>query len=159
MSGVSDDGRQIIGEAVLRDYPLRLWARQQQHTDEVLREFNLLIGGAAVGVDSAPVQLVQLAEMFTLRFGTLIDEINARRQAEYDKGADRMDSRIPLPRATPELMRQYEGVWQAVDAYCASGQLLTLSRPPEMVALQAWSTGELVRQYEGADPTPWPGPF
>ena len=149
----------IIGEAVLRDYPLRLWARQQQHTDEVLREFTLLIGGQEIGADSAPVQLVELAQMFTDSFGQLIDELNATRQARYDAGDDRMDWRVPLPRTTPQLMRQVQAVWAAVDAYCSSGQLLTLARPPEVIAMQAWATEELVRQCDGAEPRPWPGPF
>jgi hypothetical protein len=159
---VSDASRpdlEIVGQAVLRDYPLRLWARQQQHTDEVLREFNLLIGGQELADSSAPVRLVQLAQMFSDSFGSMIDELTAARQAQYDAGADRMDWRVPLPRSTPTLMRQVQAVWTAVDDYCAAGQLLTLARPAEVIALQEWSSVELIRQAEGAQPTPWPGPF
>jgi hypothetical protein len=89
----------------------------------------------------------------------MIDELTAARQAQYDAGADRMDWRVPLPRSTPTLMRQVQAVWTAVDDYCASGQLLTLARPAEVIALQEWSSVELIRQAEGAQPTPWPGPF
>lgn len=159
MGRVSDDGNEIVGEAVLRDYPLRLWARQQQHTDELLREFELLVAGTDLGADAAPYQLVQLAQMFNATFGALIDELTATRQRAYDAGADRIDWRVPLPRRTPELLQQVDAVWAAVDVYCSTGQLLTLARPPEVAALQAWSTAELVAQYGGAEPTPWPGPF
>ena len=159
MSGVSAPTFDLIGEAVLRDYPLRLWARQQQHTDEVLREFTLLIEGQEMAAAAAPVQLVQLAQMFTDNFGALLDELHASRQAAYDAGQDRMDWRVPLPRSTPQLMEQVQQVWSAVDAYCSSGQLLTLARPAEIVALQDWATEELVRQCDGAEPRPWPGPF
>lgn len=155
MSGAFD----LVGEAVLRDYPLRLWVRQQQHTDEVLREFTLLISGQELPDASAPVQLVALAQMFTDSFGSLVAELDASRQAAYDAGADRMDWRVPLPRTTPQLMRQVQAVWAAVDEYCSSGQLLTLARPAEVVALQDWATGELVGQCDGAEPRPWPGPF
>jgi hypothetical protein len=157
--GVSAPSYDLVGEAVLRDYPLRLWARQQQHTDEVLREFTLLIEGQELGAAAAPVRLVELAQMFTDNFGALMEEMHAVRQARYDAGDDRMDWRVPLPRTTPQLMRQVQAVWAAVDAYCSSGQLLTLSRPPEVVALQDWATEELIRQYDGAEPRPWPGPF
>ena len=159
MDDVTTPSYDLVGEAVLRDYPLRLWARQQQHTDEVLREFTLLVEGQELGEASAPVQLVQLAQMFTERFGTLLDELNAARQARLDAGDDRMDWRVPLPRTTPELMRQVQAVWSAVDAYCASGQLLVLARPADVVALQDWATEELVRQCGGAEPRPWTGPF
>ena len=158
----SEDGdpTQIVGEAVLRDYPVRIWARQQEHSDEVLREFKLLVSGARSGeADGAPAALVALAELFSDRFGRLVDEITATRLAALESGADRMDWRVPLPRSTPELLRQVQAVWATVDEYCRSGDLLALARPADVVALQEWSTGELLAQYDGAEPTPWRGPF
>lgn len=148
--------QEIVGAAVLRDYPLRVWARQQQHADEVLREFSLLIAGQSVGAGSPPVQLAQL---FTDNFGRLVDELQAARQARYDAGDDRMDWRVPLPRSTPTLMRQVQSVWAAVDAYCSSGHLLALARPADVAAMQDWATTELIAQCDGRPPTPWPGPF
>ena len=146
---------------MLRDYPLRLWARQQEHLQEVLREFTLLLLGQESGMaaDAAPRQLVELAEMFTTAFGPLLDEIQAARQEALDAGQDRMDSRVAMVAGTPELLAQVDRVLTAVDDYCGRGDLLTLARPPELVALFTWSRSELVRQYEGAEPTPWPGPF
>lgn len=151
----------ILGHAVLRDYPLRLWAWQTEHYEAVLREFNLLLLGSATGQtrEDAPAQLVALAEMFTTRFGPMIDDINQARAAAYEAGRDRMDSRVPLVEGIPELMAQVQQVMQAVDAYCRSGQLLTLARPAELVALSAWTAEELTAQYEGREPRPWPGPF
>lgn len=155
------DPTAIVGEAVLIDYPLRLWALQQEHTDELVREFTLLVTGEQSGAteSSAPTKLVQLAEMFSTRFGKLIDAATSARQVEWDAGKDRMDWRVPLPAATPTLMRQVDAVLAEVDAYCEAGNLLALARPPEVVALQAWATAQLVAQFEGAEPTPWPGPW
>lgn len=150
----------IVGEAVLRDYPLRLWLRQQEHSDAVLREFHLLIGGRQAGSDATPAaQLLELATMFTTRFGGLISALNDARHAALDAGLDRIDSRVPLPEGTPALLSQVSSVLHAVDEYCRAGDLLTLARSPELVALSEWSLSELTAQYEGADPTPWPGPF
>ena len=153
---------EVIGHAVLRDYPLRLWARMQEHSQEVLREFTLLLIGQDEGVaaDAAPRQLVELAEMFTNRFGPLMDQIHLARQAALDAGKDRMDSEVGLVPGIPELLAQVDRVLNAVDEYCRNGELLTLARPPEVVALFEWSRSELVKQYEGSgEPTPWPGPF
>ncbi len=151
----------IVGEAVLRDYPLRLWMRQQEHTDALMREFTLLLGGHETGLtdSSAPAQLVSLAEMFTTRFGGLIDAINAARQEAFEAGLDRMDSRVPLPEGADALMEQVRVVLEAVDEYCRNGDLLTLQRPPELIALADWLRAEIIAQYRGAEPTPWPGPF
>lgn len=151
----------VIGQAVLRDYPLRLWQLQQEHTDAVLREFSLLLGGHEAGLTagSPPEQLLQLAEMFTVRFGPLLTAINETRQQAVREGLDRMDSVVPLVEGTPELLAQVRTVMTAVDEFCNNGDLLTLARPPELAELSNWSMNELVVQYEGGEPTPWPGPF
>lgn len=150
----------LAGEAVLRDYPLRLWLRQQEHSDAVLREFQLLIGGQEAGsATSAPAQLVELADVFTTRFGGLINSINEQRQAALAQGLDRIDSIVPMPEGTPALLQQVATVLQAVDEYCREGDLLTLARSPELIALSEWTRSELTAQYDGAEPTPWPGPF
>jgi hypothetical protein len=152
---------EVIGEAVLLDFPLRLWARQQQHTEELLREFNLLLLGQESGqaTQAAPGQLVALAEMFTRNFGVLLDRLAESRQAAYDAGADRMDSVVPIPPDLPELIDQVRRVLAVVDEYCSRGQLLALQRPEELRALTEWSMAELLAQQDGAEPTPWPGPF
>jgi hypothetical protein len=147
--------------AVLRDYPLRLWARQQQYTDDLLREFNLLLLGEQSGEmhSSAPGRLVGLADMFTTNFGPLIDAIRAERQAALDAGKDRIDSQIPILENLPDLLEQVRVVLESADEFCRQGHLLTLPRPPELIALATWTQEELIAQYSGGEPTPWPGPF
>jgi hypothetical protein len=151
----------VSGQAVLRDFPLRLWAQQQQHTEELLREFNLVLLGQESGqsTHAAPGQLVALAEMFTRNFGVLLDQLTQARQAAYDAGADRMDSVVPLPADLPKLLDQVRRVLAVVDEYCSRGELLALQRPSELRAFTDWTMAELVAQQSGADPTPWPGPF
>ena len=154
------DPYEIVGEAVLLDYPLRIWARQQEHTDEVLREFMLLLSGEESGTTaSAPAQLVGLATMFSTSFGALIDQLTVRRQERYDAGDDRMDLTMPLPRSTPQLMERVAQVWAVVDDYCSSGELLALARTAEVVALMSWSAEQLTRQARGEQSQPWPGPW
>lgn len=152
---------QIVGEAVLRDYPLRIWARQQEHTEAMLREFNLLLIGEKSGEArrQAPGQLVELAESFTVTYGPLVERMTEERMSALERGLDRIDSRVPLPAETPALLDSIEAVLKAVDEYCAAGDMLTLARPPEIVAFYDWTTTEILAQYNGAQPTPWPGPF
>lgn len=151
----------MVGTAVLRDFPLRVWERSRQHSDEVMREFALVLGGERSGQTSheVPKALVDLADMFTSRFGQVIDELYATREAALAAGLDRMDSEVVLVEGVPAMMDQVRQVMDAVDAYCRSGDLLTLEREPEDRALLDWTLNELVAQYEGREPTPWPGPF
>ena len=64
-----------------------------------------------------------------------------------------------LVEGTPQLMAQVRQVMDAVDAYCRSGNLLTLERSEDDRRLFDWTLEQIVLQYEGGEPTPWPGPF
>ena len=152
---------EVVGRAVLKDYPVRLWAESRQHTDELLREFTLMLDGERTGQTDleVPRSLVELAASFTERFGPLMDEMTSAREAALDAGADRMDSEVALPQGTPDLLAQVRRVLDAVDDYCRNGNLLTLERSAHARRLFDWTYDELVRQYEGGDPTPWPGPW
>lgn len=152
---------EAVGTAVLRDFPLRVWARSRQHSEEVMREFTLMLGGERSGQTSldVPKALVDLADMFTTRFGVLLDALYATREAALAEGRDRMDSEVALVLGAPELLDQVRTVMDRVDAFCRSGALLTLERDPVDRALLDWTLGEMLAQYEGRAPTPWPGPF
>lgn len=152
------DASAVVGEALLVDFPLRLWARQQEHMDGLRREFEHLVG-AGDAPESAPQRLLDVAEMFTVIFGALIDPVYEERRAALAAGLDRIDSRVPLVSRTPDLIDHLRVVLDAADEYCRSGHLLTLARPPEVVALSNWTFSELVAQFYGSRPTPWAGPF
>ena len=155
----ASDGTQRV--AVLRDYPLRLWVEQTEYTDGLLREFNLLLIGERSGEarGAAPGRLVELADDFTTRYGPLLQQISSERQAAVDRGLDRMDSVIALPEETPQLLDSVREVQLASDDFCRSASLLMLPRPPQLIRLAEWTHSELRAQYDGAEPTPWPGPF
>jgi len=152
------DGPEIVGRAVLRDFPLRIWHRQQDHRQELIREFQLLVAPGTEHHD-VPERLLEMAEMFNSRYSALLDAITAERQQAYDAGLTRFDSVVPLPAETPQLIRQAQRVLAEVDDYCRAGELLTLATPPDVLAFREWSTSEILRQYRGEDPIPWTGPF
>ena len=152
---------EVVGTAVLRDFPLRVWAQSRQHSDEVMREFALMLEGERSGQTSldVPQALLDLADMFTTRFGPLLDQIYAAREAALAEGRDRMDSEIALVPGTPGLLDQVRRVTEAVDDYCRTGRLLTLERTDVDRRLFDWTLREIVKQHDGGEPSPWPGPF
>lgn len=152
---------EVVGRAVLKDYPLRVWAQSQQHTDEVLREFTLMLEGQRSGQTDldVPKSLIDLADRFTAQFGPLIEQLQASRTQALLDGHDRIDSEVPLVKDIPQVLAGARQVLEAVDAYCRSGELLTLERPESARRLFDWTCDELVKQYEGGEPSPWPGPF
>ena len=146
---------------VLKDYPLRLWARQQEYTEELLREFALLlIGERSSDLHSAaPGRLVEFADTFTATYGPLLTAIQDERRSALERGLDRIDSRVPLVDGTPALLEGIRDVLDSADEFCRTGGLLALPRPDELVRLFDWTCHELTVQYAGGAPTPWPGPF
>lgn len=62
-------------------------------------------------------------------------------------------------RSMSDILQQVDEVLLAVDEYCASGEMLALSRSAQQMTFQTWVTGEIRRQMDGEDPVPWPGPF
>ena len=149
----------VIGEAVLRNYPLRLWLRQRDHMATVVTEFERVRAGKGPEEGSVPQQLLDLAEMFSTVFGALINGVYDERRKALDAGLDRMDSRVPLVKRTPDYLDHFQMVLRAVDDCCEDGQLDAPCRPPLVAALMDWTLAELTAQYYGAQPTPWAGPF
>lgn len=150
----------IVGYAILRNYPLKLWHRQQAHFHELVREFQLLVGGSAgsSAAHEVPRRLLEMADMFITRFGSEMDAITRERQAALDAGLTTFDSVVPLPAGVIEIIPPAMEMMREVDDYCRNGDLLTLARPEDVVALQDWSTFEILAQFQGAEPTPWSGP-
>ena len=72
------DGPVIVGEAVLLKYPLKLWYRQYEHTQDLMREFQLL-SSAGSDPHDVPCRLMEMADHFVSRYGPQIDEINRQR--------------------------------------------------------------------------------
>lgn len=144
---------------VLRAFPLRLWQRQQEHSDELLREFQLITSGATAGGTGAPQELLALAAYVTTAHGAVVDRIAEERYAALAQGLDRMESQVPLLDELPQLLDQIEAVLARVDDYCRADELLLLPRSPELLAFAEWTSTELRRQYDGKPARPWPGPF
>ena len=161
MPRMSGAGGQVVRFAVLRDYPLRLWAEQNEHFEGLLREFSLLLIGerSAELHRAAPGRLVELADFFGSRFGGLLQTINDERRAALDSGADRMDSRVIVPPDAPALLDRVRSVLEETDEFCRGGELLSLPGPPHLIRFGTWAGTEIIAQHGGADPTPWPGPF
>lgn len=149
----------LTAVAVLQRFPVRIWARQREYYDGLLREFNLMLLGRETGSNGAPARLVELADQLTSRFGPMLDTVTEEREAALLRGELTIDSRMPLVDGGLEVLAWVQGVFAEVDAYCEQGDMLTLAMPPDLKALRDWSTSELERQYRGEDPAPWPGPL
>jgi len=152
---------EIVGEAVLRNFPLRVWHRQQEYTHDLLREFQLLTSGRVAdepgSAHDVPAKLLAVADEFVTKYGAYSTRIAGERDAALLRGEVTMESTVPLPSETPALVASVRALLVEVEDYCRRGDLLTLAAPADVVALREWTLREMLRQFSGQPPTPWSG--
>jgi len=149
-----------VAEVVLVDYPVQLGMREMEHTDELIREFQLLAAAADQSDRrlDLPRRLIELVTQLTTTSSVELSEPTERRLEAAERGDTRMTLRYPVLPETAAVAGAWEGMMAEVDEFCRQGDLLTLETPPDLVRLRAWLLGEFREQLAGRPPTPWPGP-
>jgi len=151
-------------EAVLVDVhliglPVTLWARAQEHTDELIREFTLLAAQLreSGGHHELPVRLVQLIEELTARYSGLTNEQETRLATAALNGVQTIDDLgFRVPASTAEAAAHLGALLDECDEYCRAGRdLLTLATPTELVRFRNWYLDAFIEQVAGRPPTSW----
>ena len=142
-------------EVQILDVPMDLYRRAAEHTDELQREFALVLLGPDVDEGSVPARLLRLIDELNARFGQFSVEQTARLEAVMAGGGP-LHLTYRVPPEVKEAAAQLGAILDEADAFCLSGQhLLTLATPPGPLAFRRWFLGEFVAQIDGATPTPW----
>ncbi len=145
----------------LLNYPVRRGLRQQQYSDELLRELSLLMIGRRYrpGEMHAPQKLIEIIDVMLSRYSAMISSASERRAAAYERGDVVMTLEYPAPPEMRAIVVAFADTMDQVDQFCAAGDLLTLASPPELVELRRWTVSEFLRQCDGEEPRPWAGPL
>jgi len=133
--------------------PVRLSLRQDEHLDELVREFQLL--AADRGNDRS---LALARQIEGLPPSPADARFTGRRLAQQADRAGRthVDIEMAMPRQASTWVRELNEAVLAADALCADRRLLTLASTEDLTLLRAWMTDELVAQIEtGAAPRTW----
>lgn len=143
----------------LRQLPVPLWARAQQLSDELLREFALAASQADdEQAHHLPGRLTQLMETLTQQFEGVSTEQEKQLFAAAEAGQGVIDDLVfQVPAAAAPASRQLGAMLEEADDYCREGQhLLTLAAPEDVVRFRRWYLWSFVTQIEGAGPVAWP---
>ena len=149
-------GREVaLVEVHIVDVPIDLYRQAAEHSDELQREFALVLLGPDVDEGSVPARLLRLIDGLNARFGQFSVEQTARLEAAMAGGGP-LDLTYRVPPEAKEAAAQLGTLLDEADAFCLGGQhLLTLATPPGPSAFRRWFLGEFVAQIDGAPPTPW----
>jgi hypothetical protein len=129
--------------------------RASEHHEELFREFTLI---AASGEDheNVPTRLMSLIDELTSEYSTFTGGIDDVLEAARQRGDRTVDLVYTLPASISIGVRRFLELLDEADAYCRSGDLLTLAPPADAVAFRRWYLEEFVRQIGGEAPRPWP---
>ena len=149
----------------LLELPVPLFAVSQQHSDELVREFQLMAGDTSssdegTGHRSRPVpaRLVALVEAFGNSYGAFTGEAEARLADAVRRGESVLSELVyEIPASAAAAAEQLGRMLDEADDFCREGEyLLTLATPADQVQFRRWYLSEFVRQIGGEAPTSWP---
>jgi hypothetical protein len=142
----------------LLGFPLQVYLRALEHSNELMREFSLIaMSRADDDRPPLPKRLVQLVERLTHDYAGVTDEADAQRDEALEAGLESVDLIYLVPPAAGEASRVLGAMLDEADDYCRNGgTLLTLATPAEAKRFRDWYLGEFIGQVVGAEPTPWP---
>lgn len=149
MTDVAED----LIEVELRDLPVTLFARAQEHSDGLMREFSL-IAGAEPGV-GVPRRVLELAGRLEQQYGDYTARYDDEIDAARERGDEFVTLRMQVPRQARAAALELGDMLAEADEYCRRGDLLSLVPPPEVLRFRAWYLTQFVDQVDGHPPVSW----
>lgn len=144
-----------LSEVRLLGLPLDVWQRTQEHVDELLREFALMMQDEEARA-ATPGRLLGLVEELTAGYGHFSTDQRNDMVAALERGERTIDLTYQLPPAAAGAAQALGDMLDEADDYCRRGDhLLTMAAPPEELRFRRWFIAEFVAQIAGAPPTPW----
>jgi GAF domain-containing protein/anti-sigma regulatory factor (Ser/Thr protein kinase) len=131
----------------LGDVPTDLLVSAKAHVDSIVREFALVLSGAASGQTAAvTADMARLIDAVTSRFAQARESIKRQAIAAAAAGEGRTRLVLTLPLSAADAGRDYLAALDEVDAYARAARLLTLETPPQHRAFRQWYVNSLVDQ-------------
>jgi hypothetical protein len=135
-------------------FPLDVFMRSRQHSEALLREFAFVVDGGGDNTE-LPRQLLTIVTRVRARAAGLNTGAERLIETAIARGESTVDFDLVIPARIAAGAREFETLLEEVDAYCRSGELLTLASTPELQLFRRWYLREIASQAEGRPPTPW----
>ena len=139
---------------VLVDFPLRVAFRAYEYKEALLREFAIvaLAGGEDAKI---PNRLVDIVALWEDRYSGLNPDADKQIERALAQGQTHVDLDLMIPEVMRNEVLELAPLLGEADAFCRSGDLLTVAPTDEVRAFWIWFLLEFVRQANGLPPHPW----
>jgi hypothetical protein len=138
----------------LQEFPVELFFESRCHNEALLREF-MFISATDVTEADVPTRLLTLGRQLRDRFFGLNATLEEQLDAARARGDDVVDLEVRVAAAGREAAITLGALFDEADAYCRSGDLLTLAESEDVRDFRTWYIEEVVRQLDGGPPTAW----
>lgn len=147
------DGWQVV---YLLQLDLSAWEHSSQHHASLFREFALIQGADPADRAGVPARLVTLIDRLQADYGHVGGPLEVQLQEALAARIDSIDIAVPVPPEVGPVSLEFHDLLEEADAFCASGELLTLRPPHEAAEFRRWYLLQFPHQLSGAAPVPWP---
>lgn len=156
-----DDGaEEHLVTVRLLEFPLQVHARAAEHSADLRREFQLILEQVRDHPTDVPRRLVEVSTVLGQRYEGFTSEQEQLIEDGIEQGRTTLPELVfTLPAHAGEAAAQLGGILDEADAFCRSGQLLTLATPDDLVTYRRWYLASFIDQCAGAAPVAWSGPL
>lgn len=151
---MAEDTRNELGTVAILGCPLDLMSDARQHGEALLRELTIIVDGGGDNTE-LPQRFLNIVERVQVRAAGLNTGAERNIEEALARGDQEIDFEVVMPRALGRGAPEFAKLLDEIDAYCRSGELLTLETPANVRAFKRWYLDEMARQLDGASPTPW----
>ncbi|MCW2779349.1 MAG: hypothetical protein JWN17_3074 [Frankiales bacterium] len=141
-------------EVHLLEVPVAVWARAQEQSEALQREFAL----AATDPHDVPARLLQLIDVLSAQYSGVSSAQEEQLLDAAEAGVDVLPDLVY--RIPPEVGPAAQALGQLLDEaddHCRRGDhLLTLAADEELVRFRWWFLDAMTDQVEGRPPVSWP---
>jgi hypothetical protein len=142
-------------DVLILGFPLDVQQVSNAWHDELLREFALVALSHNEGAD-VPRRLLELVDRTRVTYSEFTHDVEASQIDMRSSGASRGDFRYRVPSSLADACADLDTALDNAEAFCATGNLLTMEPPPLVSAFRRWVLGEFVQQIRaGAVPVSW----
>jgi hypothetical protein len=148
------------GEAAtirLLGVPLELRRRVMEHSEEVLREVQLL---AAHDTDPTGREVIRRLARLRRDWPAGYRQLSADMRRQLDGATEAGQASVDVAHVADgeivEVMTSMEALFDELEELCRSGSLLALAAAPDCIAYRRWLLGQYIDQLAGKAPVSWP---
>jgi hypothetical protein len=143
-------------EVYLNGLPVPIWARAQEHFQDLMREFALIAASSGSSVHPVPARLLELVDALTVEYAGLNDAQEQQLADAAAAGESTIDLVFRVPPQAAEAAAALGSVLDEADEFCRQGEhLLTLATPEDCLAYRRWYIAQFVDQLAGKPPVAW----